>query len=170
MKKQFSPLLILIISYFKHFFRNLQNVKWKPFDSFRGQYRSASQRQPHSKAQREEMKMLMSFSSHHKFNRVTKSVQQPTHFIHQHSNHGRTGSQANKVFAPTNLRDPLQFVIEEAHKRCIEVHVWLNPYRVTNSDNINILSKDHLFSKQRSFVKYGYLFRSGIGRTRIFES
>ncbi|OOB77068.1 MAG: hypothetical protein BEN19_02545 [Epulopiscium sp. Nuni2H_MBin003] len=28
--------------------------------------------------------------------------------------------------------DPLAFIIEEAHKRGIKVHAWLNPYRVTN--------------------------------------
>jgi len=29
--------------------------------------------------------------------------------------------------------DPLQFAIEECHKRGVEVHVWLNPYRVNVS-------------------------------------
>ena len=28
--------------------------------------------------------------------------------------------------------DPLEFIIEEAHKRGIEVHAWINPYRVSN--------------------------------------
>ncbi|MBQ9144390.1 MAG: family 10 glycosylhydrolase, partial [Paludibacteraceae bacterium] len=29
--------------------------------------------------------------------------------------------------------DPLAFAIEEAHKRGIELHVWVNPFRVTSS-------------------------------------
>lgn len=29
--------------------------------------------------------------------------------------------------------DPLKFAIEEAHKRDMEIHAWLNPYRVTTS-------------------------------------
>lgn len=29
--------------------------------------------------------------------------------------------------------DPLQFAIEEAHKRNMEIHAWFNPYRVTTS-------------------------------------
>ena len=34
--------------------------------------------------------------------------------------------------------DPLEFVIEEAHKRGMELHAWLNPYRYsTNSANRN---------------------------------
>lgn len=32
--------------------------------------------------------------------------------------------------APANNFDPLQFVIDEGHKRGMEVHAWLNPYRV----------------------------------------
>ncbi|MEA1897319.1 MAG: family 10 glycosylhydrolase [Bacteroidota bacterium] len=31
--------------------------------------------------------------------------------------------------------DPLQFAIEETHKRGIELHVWLNPYRINASTN-----------------------------------
>ena len=28
--------------------------------------------------------------------------------------------------------DPLQFAIEEAHKRGLELHIWVNPFRVTS--------------------------------------
>ncbi len=39
-----------------------------------------------------------------------------------------TGEQG---LAPENDFDPLTFWIEEAHKRDIELHAWINPYRVT---------------------------------------
>ncbi|WP_250675290.1 family 10 glycosylhydrolase [Paraclostridium ghonii] len=40
--------------------------------------------------------------------------------------------------------DPLAFVIEEAHKRDMEVHAWLNPYRVTTSGtDLSILSENN---------------------------
>lgn len=40
--------------------------------------------------------------------------------------------------------DPLKFVTEEAHKRGIEVHAWLNPYRVISSGtDLSKLSADH---------------------------
>lgn len=40
--------------------------------------------------------------------------------------------------------DPMAFMIEEAHKRGMKFHAWLNPYRVTTSGtNLNILSKNH---------------------------
>ena len=33
--------------------------------------------------------------------------------------------------------DPLQFAIEEAHKRGLELHVWVNPFRVTPSGTLS---------------------------------
>lgn len=38
--------------------------------------------------------------------------------------------------APTPFYDPLEFMIEEAHKRNMELHAWFNPYRaLVNSRN-----------------------------------
>ena len=40
--------------------------------------------------------------------------------------------------------DPLQFAIEEAHKRGMELHAWLNPYRVTTwGTDTSVLSANH---------------------------
>ncbi|MEK5497428.1 glycoside hydrolase family 10 protein [Bacillus sp. FSL M8-0077] len=40
--------------------------------------------------------------------------------------------------------DPLEFMIEEAHKRGLEFHAWFNPYRITmNHTDLNRLSDDH---------------------------
>jgi len=40
--------------------------------------------------------------------------------------------------------DPLEIMVEEAHRRGLEFHAWLNPYRITsNSTNVNDLSKDN---------------------------
>ena len=38
--------------------------------------------------------------------------------------------------------DPLAFAIEEAHKRGLELHIWVNPFRVTSSGTLN--SNDQL--------------------------
>lgn len=49
--------------------------------------------------------------------------------------------------------DPLKFVIDEAHKRGIKVHAWLNPYRVTTSGtNLELLSPNHQARKNPSWV------------------
>lgn len=52
-----------------------------------------------------------------------------------------TGTQGT---APDNGFDPLAFMVEEAHARGLELHAWLNPYRITHAvaDNNN-LSANH---------------------------
>jgi len=40
--------------------------------------------------------------------------------------------------APNNGFDPLKFWIDEAHKRGIEIHAWINPYRITKNSTGNI--------------------------------
>jgi len=37
--------------------------------------------------------------------------------------------------APDPLWDPLQFMIEQAHQRGMELHAWINPYRVTSGSD-----------------------------------
>ena len=62
-----------------------------------------------------------------------------------------TGTQG---VAPDNGFDPLAFVIEECHKRNIELHAWLNPYRVSASKN-DVLASNHIYRKHpERFVTY----------------
>ena len=37
--------------------------------------------------------------------------------------------------------DPLAFAIQEAHKRGLELHIWVNPFRVTSSGSISTSDK-----------------------------
>jgi uncharacterized lipoprotein YddW (UPF0748 family) len=57
--------------------------------------------------------------------------------------------------APLPYYDPLQFMIEETHKRGMEFHAWINPYRAvfspTSSIAFNHITKQH----PEWFVKYG---------------
>ena len=56
--------------------------------------------------------------------------------------------------APSPYWDPLQFMIEESHARGMELHAWLNPYRVTTSKNEK-LPKNHIYYKHpERFVAY----------------
>ena len=49
--------------------------------------------------------------------------------------------------------DPLAFMVEEAHKRGLEIHAWLNPYRVTTSGtDLNKLSSDSFARKNPDTV------------------
>lgn len=48
--------------------------------------------------------------------------------------------------APSPAWDPMEYTIEEAHKRGMEFHAWLNPYRVTAPGES--LPADHLSKKE----------------------
>lgn len=48
--------------------------------------------------------------------------------------------------APHPMWDPLAFMVAEAHRRGMELHAWLNPYRVT-SDAKEVLPENHLYRK-----------------------
>ena len=61
---------------------------------------------------------------------------------------GKRGRQPNPIW------DPMQYTIDEAHRRGMEFHAWLNPYRVTSSSK-EVLPENHLSNKQpHRFFKY----------------
>ena len=68
--------------------------------------------------------------------------------------------------------DPLEFVCQEAHKRGIDVHVWINPYRVTGGGSkIEDLASNHIYHKHPEwFLKYGtqWYFAPHLQETRDF--
>jgi len=131
-----------------------------------------SQRNLTSKAQRDEMRLLLDQFAKNNINAIVLQIRPTADAFYPSAlepwSNWLTGKQGSR---PDPYYDPLQFIIDEAHKRCIEVHVWLNPYRVTNSDNASMLSKDHLYYKNRDlFVKYGgkTYFDPGLDETRAF--
>lgn len=72
--------------------------------------------------------------------------------------------------APSPYWDPLEFMIEQSHARGMELHAWLNPYRVTSSNNEKLASS-HIYHKHpERFVKYdGKLyFDPGLPENREF--
>jgi len=72
--------------------------------------------------------------------------------------------------ASFNFYDPLAFVIDEAKKRGIEVHVWLNPYRVNLATmDTALLCADHVWRQHREwFWEYNkqWYFDPGLPITR----
>lgn len=58
--------------------------------------------------------------------------------------------------APVPAWDPLRFMIDECHRRGMELHAWLNPYRVTSSaKQIAALPGSHLYHREPGrFVTY----------------
>jgi uncharacterized lipoprotein YddW (UPF0748 family) len=56
--------------------------------------------------------------------------------------------------APDPVWDPLQFMIDECHNRGMELHAWINPYRVTSGPN-DQPAEGHIYYKHPEwFLKY----------------
>lgn len=56
--------------------------------------------------------------------------------------------------APSPLWDPMEYAVEEAHKRGLEFHAWLNPYRVTSTAK-EVLPAEHISNKYpERFFRY----------------
>ncbi len=52
--------------------------------------------------------------------------------------------------------DPLAFAIEEAHRRGLELHAWINPFRAGNTADTVRMVAPHLFRSRRDLVRvYG---------------
>jgi uncharacterized lipoprotein YddW (UPF0748 family) len=49
--------------------------------------------------------------------------------------------------------DPLSFAIDEAHKRGMELHAWINPFRAGNSSDTVKLVAPHLFKTRRDLIR-----------------
>lgn len=66
-----------------------------------------------------------------------------------------TGHQGQ---APTPYYDPLEFWIEESHKRGLELHVWLNPYRAHHTVGGEVTEKSLVKRMPESvvFLEEGY--------------
>ena len=60
-----------------------------------------------------------------------------------------TGEQGE---APSPFYDPLQFWIEESHKRGIQLHAWLNPYRANHPSNKGGVSELSIVKRRPDLV------------------
>lgn len=80
--------------------------------------------------QKKEAIQLLDFLKAHNFNAVIFQVRPQADALYESKlepwSYFLTGKQGK---APSPFYDPLQFWIEAAHDRGLELHVWLNPYR-----------------------------------------
>lgn len=84
-----------------------------------------------------------------------------------------TGTQGK---APDSSFDPLAYIIKKAHENNIELHAWINPYRILKgskekpNNDINTLADSHIAKKHPEYtVKYadgGLYFNPGIPEVR----
>ena len=77
-----------------------------------------------------------------------------------------TGEQGKR---PEPFFDPLHFMTEECHKRCMELHAWVNPYRANANKTKNRLVWHHIYYEKRyMFFSYGnqLMFNPGVPDSR----
>ncbi len=60
-----------------------------------------------------------------------------------------TGKQGK---APDPYYDPLEFAIEEAHKRGMELHAWFNPYRAEKTIGGYTLAENHVVKQHPEWI------------------
>ncbi|MBU2493754.1 MAG: family 10 glycosylhydrolase [Bacteroidetes bacterium] len=58
----------------------------------------------------------------------------------------------NQGAAPNPYYDPLEFAVEEAHKRGMELHAWFNPYRAVYNVGSYQISSNHVTEKHPEWV------------------
>lgn len=81
-----------------------------------------------------------------------------------------TGEQGK---APDPIYDPLKFAVEECHKRGMELHAWMNPYRAVFSYEKTLTDPNHITNtKPELFLSYGKhkYFNPGLPETRNYVS
>ena len=73
--------------------------------------------------------------------------------------------------APNPVWDPLQFMIEQTHQRGMELHAWINPYRVTSSQEDQPAEGNIYYEHPEWFLKYAdgkLYFDPGLPESRDF--
>ena len=56
--------------------------------------------------------------------------------------------------APSPMWDPMEYAIGEAHRRGMEFHAWLNPYRVTSTAKEVLPASHHSNKEPHRFFRY----------------
>ncbi len=125
-------------------------------------------------AQRQQQELLEILSAHHQtgVNAVMFQVRPAADALYAKSrepwSQWLTGKQGK---APSPAYDPLEFAINEAHQRGMELHAWFNPYRATFSASQKGLSDDHI-TKQKPEWFFTYagrkLFNPGLPEVREY--
>ena len=78
-----------------------------------------------------------------------------------------TGSQG---VAPSPYWDPLQWMVEECHKRGMELHAWINPYRAKTKGTKQLASSHIAVRKPMNCFAYDemFLLNPGIAENRDY--
>ncbi|QLE00302.1 family 10 glycosylhydrolase [Galbibacter sp. BG1] len=107
-----------------------------------------------NKEQKEEAIELLDFLASHNYNAAVFQVRPQSDALYESNlepwSYYLTGEPGK---APVPFYDPLEFWVEEAHKRGIELHVWLNPYRAHHTQGKDISEQSIVKTKPELVVK-----------------
>ncbi|HEY1021489.1 MAG TPA: family 10 glycosylhydrolase, partial [Flavisolibacter sp.] len=105
-------------------------------------------------SQKKEALALLDFLKDKNFNAVIFQVRPQADALYQSNlepwSYYLTGTQGK---APEPFYDPLQFWVDEAHNRGLELHVWLNPYRAHHKSG-GPISDQSLVKRKPELVVY----------------
>lgn len=105
--------------------------------------------------QQKEAIALLDFLQQHNFNAVILQVRPQADALYKSDiepwSYFLTGEQGK---APNPYYDPLEFWIEAAHDRGIELHVWLNPYRAHHPSGGKVISDQSIVKTNPDLVVY----------------
>lgn len=113
--------------------------------------------------QKEELIKILDKAEELKFNAVILQIK-PTSDAFYKSKHSPWSRYLMGTQGKDPQYDPLEFFIEEAHKRNLETHLWINPFRILNGESWDTLSPKHIARKNEDWViKYNnrYYFDPG---------
>lgn len=109
--------------------------------------------------QQTEAILILNYLQENKFNAVILQVRPQADALYASSiepwSYFLTGEQDK---APEPYYDPLSFWVEEAHKRGLELHAWMNPYRAHHNSGKEISNKSIVRTNPETvyWLKEGY--------------
>ncbi len=154
MKKSFT-ILILLFNLSSLFSQSIT-----PKRDFRGAWVATvtnldwpSSRNLSTAAQQEELKYLFNELERTNINAVIFQIRTECDALYDSPyepwSYWLTGNQGE---APNPYYDPLEFAIEEAHKRGLELHAWFNPYRAVKTVDAYTNSNGHVTIQHPDWV------------------
>ena len=103
--------------------------------------------------QKEEFVNLLNTHKHQGFNTVFVQVRPSADAFYRSKKKEPWSEYLSEQQGKKPGYDPLKFMIAEAHKRGMELHAWINPYRlVVDKEKSNISARHPILSKQPDWV------------------
>ena len=176
--KDFKYLWLLLIVFLSYQFANAQNNTNR---EFRGVWIATvenidwpSSKNLSTKEQKKELIQLLDLYKSLNFNAIIFQVR-PSADAFYNSRYEPWSSYLTGVNdqKPVPYYDPLAFIIDETHKRGMEFHAWLNPYRaIVNYKEFHSNPFKLTYEKPEWFINYGKnkYFNPGIPEVRKYTN